>query len=354
VGLVLQRALLLLTLLAATVAALWTQAEPILLALGQDPDIAAGTAQFLLRWGPGVAPGWPFYVPHGMPSIEFFGRSPCLLVSCCYMPADRCQQRCASAMPRRRATPALWFTGVFEALKRYLMAQASAHRRLLPITWFAACPGPFRSPCGPTILALSSPPRGPPPWPRNAVACAQEAVRPATVVTVISLCMAPLYNWLLIYKAGLGLYGAAYAMDAMQVGSRPAAAERAVAAGAGAGWAAWHPAAAHARRQHMCLRLQHVCLRIQMLPCLLPSALQATLAILLGAYCVARDRLLAGSPQATWSGLSAKAWSGWWQYCRFALPSVAMLGCEWSTFEVRGAARVVVGAVLCKKIQRIS
>jgi hypothetical protein len=296
VGLVLQRALLLLTLLAATVAALWTQAEPILLALGQDPDIAAGTAQFLLRWGPGVAPGWPFYVPHGMPSIEFFGRSPCLLVSCCYMPADRCQQRCASAMPRRRATPALWFTGVFEALKRYLMAQASAHRRLLPITWFAACPGPFRSPCGPTILALSSPPRGPPPWPRNAVACAQEAVRPATVVTVISLCMAPLYNWLLIYKAGLGLYGAAYAMDAMQ----------------------------------------------------------ATLAILLGAYCVARDRLLAGSPQATWSGLSAKAWSGWWQYCRFALPSVAMLGCEWSTFEVRGAARVVVGAVLCKKIQRIS
>lgn len=50
-GLVLQRALLLLTLLAAAVAALWTQAEPILLALGQDPAIAAGTASFLLRWG---------------------------------------------------------------------------------------------------------------------------------------------------------------------------------------------------------------------------------------------------------------------------------------------------------------
>lgn len=44
-------------------------------------------------------------------------------------------------------------------------------------------------------------------------------MRPATVVTVISLCLAPLYNWLLIYKAGLGLYGAAYAMDAMQAGS---------------------------------------------------------------------------------------------------------------------------------------
>lgn len=44
----------------------------------------------------------------------------------------------------------------------------------------------------------------------------QEAVRPATVVTVISLSLAPLYNYLLIYRMGLGLYGAAYAMDAMQ------------------------------------------------------------------------------------------------------------------------------------------
>lgn len=42
-------------------------------------------------------------------------------------------------------------------------------------------------------------------------------MRPATAVTVISLCLAPLYNWLLIYKLGLGLNGAAYAMDAMQV-----------------------------------------------------------------------------------------------------------------------------------------
>lgn len=50
-GLVLQRALLLLSLLAAAVAAVWTQAEPLLLALGQDPAIARGTAQFLLRWG---------------------------------------------------------------------------------------------------------------------------------------------------------------------------------------------------------------------------------------------------------------------------------------------------------------
>ncbi|KAL4427911.1 hypothetical protein ABPG75_002000 [Micractinium tetrahymenae] len=173
VGLVLQRALLLLSLLAAAVAAAWTQAEPLLLALGQDPAIARGTAQFLLR-----------------------------------------------------AAPGLWFTGIFEALKRYLMAQ--------------------------------------------------EAVRPATVVTTVALCLAPLYNWLLIFRAGLGLHGAAYAM----------------------------------------------------------VALQATLALLLAAVCVGRDRLLSGTPLATWHGFSRKAWSGWGTYCRFALPSVAMLCCEWSTFEV--------------------
>ncbi|PSC70154.1 MATE efflux family [Micractinium conductrix] len=172
-GLVLQRALLLLSLLAAAVAACWTQVEPLLLALGQDPAIAHGTARFMLR-----------------------------------------------------ATPALLFTAIFEAQKRYLMAQ--------------------------------------------------EAVRPATVVTAIALCLSPLYNWILIFKLGCGVYGAAYALDLTQ----------------------------------------------------------ATLALLLGAYCVARDRLLAGSPLATWHGLSRQAWQGWGQYCRFALPSVAMLCCEWSTFEV--------------------
>ncbi len=47
---------------------------------------------------------------------------------------------------------------------------------------------------------------------------AQEAVRPATVVTTVALLLAPLYNWLLIFRAGLGVHGAAYAMVAMQAG----------------------------------------------------------------------------------------------------------------------------------------
>lgn len=75
--------------------------------------------------------------------------------------------------------------------------------------------------------------------------------------------------------------------------------------------------------------------------CLPVCPLQATLAILLGAYCVARDRLLHGTTAATWHGFSAKAWTGWGQYCRFALPSVAMLCCEWSTFEVRDEVQAV-------------
>ena len=84
-GVVLQRALLLLTLVAAAVALLWTQMEGVLLALGQDGAIAHQCARFLVR-----------------------------------------------------AIPALWFTGVFEALKRYLMAQArcccccSALHRIAP------------------------------------------------------------------------------------------------------------------------------------------------------------------------------------------------------------------------------
>ena len=45
---------------------------------------------------------------------------------------------------------------------------------------------------------------------------AQEAVRPATVVTTVALVLAPLYNGLLVFRAGLGVHGAAYAMVAMQ------------------------------------------------------------------------------------------------------------------------------------------
>ena len=80
VGLVLQRALLLLTLVAALVAVVWTQAEPILLLLGQDPEIAHGTAQFLLRWGPGAGArlrglGLPAHTMPGLPACRVRCRS---------------------------------------------------------------------------------------------------------------------------------------------------------------------------------------------------------------------------------------------------------------------------------------
>lgn len=75
VGVVLQRAIILTTLLVAAVAALWTQAERLLHLLGQDPAIAGGAARYLLL-----------------------------------------------------AIPALLFTGMFEASKRYLMAQVGEGR----------------------------------------------------------------------------------------------------------------------------------------------------------------------------------------------------------------------------------
>ncbi|PSC70081.1 MATE efflux family [Micractinium conductrix] len=175
VGLVLQRALLLTTLLCAVVFGVWTQMERILLALGQDPIISHGCAQFLIR-----------------------------------------------------AAPALWFTAVFESLKRYLMAQ--------------------------------------------------EVVRPVTASTVAALAAAPLYNWLLIYRLGWGLHGAAYAM----------------------------------------------------------VAVQATTAALLTGYTALRDVRMRRSahPRCTWGGWSRKALAGWPQYLRLALPSVAMLACECSMFQV--------------------
>jgi MATE family multidrug resistance protein len=53
----LQRCVVMLCLLFAPVALAWVHAEPILLALGQEPYIAAGTQMFLRLLVPGV-PGY--------------------------------------------------------------------------------------------------------------------------------------------------------------------------------------------------------------------------------------------------------------------------------------------------------
>ena len=46
---------------------------------------------------------------------------------------------------------------------------------------------------------------------------AQGIVRPASAVTLVGLALVPLYCWLFIFKLGLGLDGAAIAVDATQV-----------------------------------------------------------------------------------------------------------------------------------------
>lgn len=100
---------------------------------------------------------------------------------------------------------------------------------------------------------------------------AQGLAKPATAATAVALALAPLANWLLIFRLGLGLRGAALATNAVQL----------FMAGA------------------------------------------------LGGYVAARDARRAAAPDATWAGWSWQAFRGWGLYFAFALPSVAMICCEW-------------------------
>lgn len=45
----------------------------------------------------------------------------------------------------------------------------------------------------------------------------QGIVKPSTVVACVATALAPVYNWVLIYRLGLGLDGAAWAMNAAQL-----------------------------------------------------------------------------------------------------------------------------------------
>ncbi|PSC75850.1 MATE efflux family [Micractinium conductrix] len=110
-GVYLQRAVITTLLISALICVLWFNIEGLVLALGQEPVIAAGAARFL-----------------------------------------------------RLATPALLLAGVFECLKRYLMAQG--------------------------------------------------VVTPVTAVSCAAVAAAPPLNWLFIFKLHGGLDGAAFAMVA--------------------------------------------------------------------------------------------------------------------------------------------
>lgn len=172
VGVVLQRALVIVTALTAALAALWSQAEGLLLLAGQDPAISALAAQYI-----------------------------------------------------HRLVPALYAVGLSEALKRFLMVQ--------------------------------------------------HCVRPVAACTLLSLLVAPFFNWLFIFKLGLGFNGAAYAVDAVQV------------------------------------------------------FMAASLAfVMFVRHLHTRDR-----PTATWGGWSREAFDALPQYLHYALPSVIMICVEWWTFE---------------------
>lgn len=112
VGVVLQRALILTTLLTTLLAVAWTGSERLLVSLGQDPLISRSAQYYLLT-----------------------------------------------------SIGALWGQGMFENLKRYLLAQGVA--------------------------------------------------APVTAATVLGLISAPFFNWLFIYGLDMRLLGAALAMDAV-------------------------------------------------------------------------------------------------------------------------------------------
>ncbi|WIA28922.1 hypothetical protein OEZ86_011446 [Tetradesmus obliquus] len=198
-GLWLQRALLITWLMCLPISLLWTHAEPLLLAVGQKPSIAAGAARYL----------W------------------CIL-------------------------PTLFMGAVVECLKRYLLAQ--------------------------------------------------QVVLPGMVITMVTSCLCPLYNWLLIFKLQLGLTGAAYAFVLSQ----------------------------------------------------------ATSCLLLIGYTAWRDAAMAaaGDPQATWSRPSMAVFAGWGMYLSYGVPACLMICMEWWCYEVlillagvTSNAEVAVGVMgLCLQI----
>eukprot|EP00887_Chlorella_sp_A99_P007352 scaffold2.g7352.t1 len=190
VGVVLQRALVIVTALTAALAALWSQAEGLLLLAGQDPAISALAAQYI-----------------------------------------------------HRLVPALYAVGLSEALKRLARGRGGdggAGKVTLP-----------------RFLMV------------------QHCVRPVAACTLLSLLVAPFFNWLFIFKLGLGFNGAAYAVDAVQV------------------------------------------------------FMAASLAfVMFVRHLHTRDR-----PTATWGGWSREAFDALPQYLHYALPSVIMICVEWWTFE---------------------
>ncbi|KAL6767870.1 hypothetical protein ACKKBF_B36925 [Auxenochlorella protothecoides x Auxenochlorella symbiontica] len=105
---------------------------------------------------------------------------------------------------------------------------------------------------------------------------AQGQSRLPTWSAAIAVLLAPVYNYLLVLRAGWGLDGAALALDLTE----------------------------------------------------------ATLLVSLAWLTWRFNRGLEGTPKQTWHGWSSAALRGWGSYVRIGLPSVAMVLVEWSAFEV--------------------
>lgn len=104
----------------------------------------------------------------------------------------------------------------------------------------------------------------------------QGIVVPTALATAVSTCAAPAINWALIYWAGLGLDGAAYANDVVFF----------------------------------------------------------VTAAFLTLYVMWYHHQIKGKPYATWQGWSSESFSGWGGYLRIAVPTSIMVSMEWWVVEV--------------------
>ncbi len=132
----------------------------------------------------------------------------------------------SAARYMRLTIPALLGQGAFEASKRYLLAQVGRCPPR-PSPWAGgpacsnhSCDPPHPLPPRPallqhTVLAHRLPFLAPTP---HHCFDMQGVVRPQSAVTLVGLALAPLYSWLFIFRLDWRLDGAAFAVDAIQVG----------------------------------------------------------------------------------------------------------------------------------------
>ena len=198
VGVSLQRALLLTLLLCAGVAVVWSQVQ----GAARHCPSRRGAGASAVRCQQALPPPGP--LPPRAPAqsrrlLLLAGQDPAI--------AEH------GAHFLHLSTPALVSFGGFECLRRYQMAQVG---RLPVAVGVLGGLSARRAGIGtPSAKQSHHGPHTPPPAPHPTHR--QGVVNPATAVSGLVVAAAPLLYWLFMYRAGLGLDGAALALDSAEI-----------------------------------------------------------------------------------------------------------------------------------------